>query len=312
MADPRFGRPIDTRTFQQFDPSNAAAHRQLLPAWQTVSDPFKAVGGDKESQRRVLAKVQQAVTDPMAATFAGKGAKLADLKALEEAKAMLAGMERGTPEFLKADRAAWGQTGWTHAFPDGKPRFEISDHAAKMETKANGEPMIDFLKDYTGMEGLPVDFIYSHPELYKNYDELANIRARYPLDTPLDPGRLPTPNSAAYDGLNNIYLGKNIDSIGGKSTLSHELQHAVQEREGFASGGGPGEFLNGGPINPLTGQRYTIEEGFGAYKALAGEAEARLTQSRMNLTPEQRRAQYPIDQFDVPANQQIVRGLLSE
>jgi hypothetical protein len=49
------------------------------------------------------------------------------------------------------------------------------------------------------------------------------------------------------------------------------------------------------------------------YKRLAGEAEARLTQSRMNLTPEQRLAQYPYDPeyFEqatgVPLNSLIVR-----
>ena len=43
------------------------------------------------------------------------------------------------------------------------------------------------------------------------------------------------------------------------------------------------------------------------YKRLAGEAEARLTQLRMNMTPEQRLKSYPLDMLDVPVDQQMVR-----
>ena len=50
------------------------------------------------------------------------------------------------------------------------------------------------------------------------------------------------------------------------------------------------------------------------YKNLAGEAEARLVERRMNLTPEQRLQYYPYSQgqygLDVPYNELIVKGLL--
>lgn len=42
-------------------------------------------------------------------------------------------------------------------------------------------------------------------------------------------------------------------------------------------------------------------------KRLAGEAEARLTQARMNMTPEERLANYPVSMFDVAPQDQIVR-----
>lgn len=48
------------------------------------------------------------------------------------------------------------------------------------------------------------------------------------------------------------------------------------------------------------------------YQRLAGEAEARLTEARMKLTPAERLAQYPVSQFDVPVEQQIVRYGSSE
>ena len=44
-----------------------------------------------------------------------------------------------------------------------------------------------------------------------------------------------------------------------------------------------------------------------SYRRLAGEAEARLTQSRMNMTPAERAASYPPSMFDVPVKDQIVR-----
>lgn len=43
------------------------------------------------------------------------------------------------------------------------------------------------------------------------------------------------------------------------------------------------------------------------YRRLAGEAEARATQARMNMTPAERRAAFPEESYDVPINQLIVR-----
>lgn len=56
------------------------------------------------------------------------------------------------------------------------------------------------------------------------------------------------------------------------------------------------------------------EEAFKQYQRLAGEAESRLVERRMNLTPEQRLQYFPYSQgqygLDVPYNELIVRGLL--
>jgi hypothetical protein len=46
-----------------------------------------------------------------------------------------------------------------------------------------------------------------------------------------------------------------------------------------------------------------------AYRRLAGEAEARAVQARADLTPEQRRATFPLDSYDVPLDQLIMRGI---
>ena len=46
---------------------------------------------------------------------------------------------------------------------------------------------------------------------------------------------------------------------------------------------------------------------FDAYKRLAGEAEARAVEARMKFTPEQRRATFPLDSYDVPLDSLIIK-----
>jgi hypothetical protein len=53
-------------------------------------------------------------------------------------------------------------------------------------------------------------------------------------------------------------------------------------------------------------------EAYQKYKLLAGEAEARLTQRRADLTPEQRAQTFPVEQYDVPPSSQIIKEKLGE
>ena len=67
-------------------------------------------------------------------------------------------------------------------------------------------------------------------------------------------------------------------------------------------------------INEATDRLYEIEDSlsgltsFDKYERLAGEAEARNVQTRMNYTPEERRAKAPWTTLDVPEDELIVRG----
>jgi hypothetical protein len=56
----------------------------------------------------------------------------------------------------------------------------------------------------------------------------------------------------------------------------------------------------------LQGQLET--EGLQKYPRLAGEVEARAVQRRIDYTPARRAATFPPDDYDVPMDQQIVRG----
>jgi hypothetical protein len=67
--------------------------------------------------------------------------------------------------------------------------------------------------------------VYLHPDLYDNYKGLSNIRIKE-FDG----------NGGSYDDTGMIAsIGQNNAS----STMAHELQHAIQQREGWARGGSP-------------------------------------------------------------------------
>jgi hypothetical protein len=87
-----------------------------------------------------------------------------------------------------------------------------------------------------------------------------------------------------------------MDAFG--STALHELQHAIQNREGFETGGMRQEFGRGfknRPIDPKTGKQLTPWQ---TYRSLVGETEARLVQDRRNLDLGQRRSIPPYSQLD--------------
>ena len=116
---------------------------------------------------------------------------------------------------------------------------------------------------------------------------------------------------------------------------AHELQHAVQAREGFARGGSPEmiaknfmdyadpewiEYAKTLPnyknqLTPTAKQEFIesfVKMRLGnspeeVYLKLAGEAEARAVQNRIDMTDQERRATYPYKSYDVPLKDLIVK-----
>ena len=88
---------------------------------------------------------------------------------------------------------------------------------------------------------------------------------------------------------NQPEIDEQIESINksGKKTLIHEIQHLLQEKEGFARGG-----------DASTHPRYGH---------LAGEVEARLAEQRYDLSDLDKKNINPLSQFDVEPEKQIVR-----
>ena len=204
-------------------------------------------------------------------TFAGINALTADKEALAKAQQMIAqGVDPAK---------VWQETGWGRG-ADGKWRFEIDDSKIDLQDRHRND--VYFIEDAIGDN--PITKAY--PNIKDNY---------------LNIGRLDN-NIRGYDGMiddaGDIALNRRLTNEGNikteelKKTLFHELQHSIQAKEGFAKGGNLETFS------------------FDDYKKLAGEVEARTTESRLKLNAQQRRENYPFDYrlwgYDVPSESQIV------
>lgn len=245
----------------------------------------------------------------------------------------------GAPE-----RAIWSDTGWFKG-ADGKWRFEIDDSGASVDVGKipSGMSMIGDLPKARG--------VVAHGRLFDAYPEVADNTY---MGRVSDGGGSfsDMSNRGPYKGLVNLNPNGHE---GANSVALHELQHAVQQREGFARGGSPSQFTQLPPDFRLTAQqlisvdetakrlgesvddvaRLSLEPTLAQrvnelvrsgqwdanvnewrqnilppqqqYERLAGEAEARAVQSRMDMTPEQRRASFPFDSYDVPRDSLIIR-----
>jgi hypothetical protein len=252
--------------------------------------------------------------------FAGQLAKTADLDKLNLAKE-LAKSGAGRWEI-------WSKTGWFQG-PDKQWRFEIDDSGAKFSRSF----------DYNGgrAQARTAGEAYTHPELFKAYPELADIKVGM---------NAPGGGGSYNSGLNKIDVGPGSNVANERSVALHELQHAIQQREGFARGGSRGdavEFLlsvrnaelkklekamdrrafelglagyrprtDDSALNTMR-QRYdylqqtnpaTDKAAYEWYKRLAGEVEARNVETRKDMTPNQRP---PWKTLDVPEADQVVR-----
>lgn len=306
--------------------------------------------------------------------FIGKGAKTWDaLKAQQADELLKQGID---------PREVWKQTG-TMKGVDGALRQEIPDNLSQMTDLPVNQSWEDFarlkeqevygrrgaqpsqmkakefkqfkqnradwenLYNKTNATHRPVGNIMQHDALYEAYPDLRS------LDSFWDS----TMGKSGSFGRNQISFGDVSDPEGVKGLFGHELQHAIQQREGWARGGSPDKLAMelqaeadlmrnkakslfdlssaNDPLDPgrivkpgarkkglelerqaqkLSSEANRINEFAGldhdAYRRLAGEAEARLTQARMNMTMPERLQSYPYDMLDVPQDQLIVRGLL--
>lgn len=288
--------------------------------------------------------------------FGGELAQTADKAALAKAKALEG---KGTDP-----RAIWQETGWFKG-GDGKWRFEIDDSASLMAGvdktdemlaafKQGGKPAMDarraelanYVRPYERMDSVQnVDDVMAHRKLFEAYPDARSI-VYWQENSP----RI---GEGSYSPKTDAITLTPANEPTARSAMLHELQHAIQKREGFAAGGMPdgmdlilqdvatthrknAERLRSlayanDPLDPSRmvkpgARAKAIKEeakarqafdwlsridSFGdgyaqkAYQSLAGEAEARAVQARMNMTPAQRRATFPLDSYDVPIDSLI-------
>lgn len=298
---------------------------------------------------------------PEAAMFIGALAKTWD----KGSNAKAVQMEKAG----KDAREIWRETGNLKG-PDGKWRQEIDDSGSKFlnDRLPQAQDRLTIANQYLRNEGVPAPRDITSPDrlvspmLKQEALQYADMKVAQgapseALSRVLQHGKA----FMAYPDMGAIPISKEISggpirgtydpamnsmTVGGgtirdsadqaRSTTLHELQHAIQQREGFARGGSPEGMRNAPEVAELvrvlearadaardagdkaaylaaTDARAKLlrNDGAGAYRLLAGEAEARATQARMNMTPTERRAAFPYDSYDVPVDQLIVRGLLA-
>jgi hypothetical protein len=92
-------------------------------------------------------------------------------------------------------------------------------------------------KDKTA-EPVTVGDVFHHPDLFKHYPELKDIEVRFlPKDSKVD-GRMAIPES----GKGWLELRGDLSGKQARDVMLHELQHPIQEAEGWAVGGSAQDF----------------------------------------------------------------------
>ena len=165
-------------------------------------------------QKETSAASERKTGPPARFSYAGRNANGANLESLREAQEMqAAGAD------MESIRKA---TGW-HQFADGKWRFEIDDSRMQLRTDAADIP------NYTTLGEL-VDA----PELFEAYPDMADLSVT--LHT-LEDGQ----NGGYSRKFDSIELSRDLKNRPEAllNSLIHEVQHAIQNREEFASGANP-------------------------------------------------------------------------
>jgi hypothetical protein len=295
--------------------------------------------------------INNAVNESLGAIFVGKGAKTWDKMKEADALARLAKGEDAATVWKETGIAVapWDNAARTEISDHTAKLTPISELVKQrnVELKAQRDKIVATVKEegrkptdlekanvnqlneligtsaYRGTVGDALD----HPELFAAHPEMKGQNFRW--------RELPSGESGSWDQNSGMMLNQGLFGNNAKSIVLHEGQHGSQDYSKLAKGGSPeGMYASRGTIsgNVLSPEAQYIfdqaaKEGatpsvegaaMEAYRRLGGEAESRLTQYRMNLTPEARAALYPYDPAyfkqatGVDIDKLITRGLLDD
>ena len=185
---------------------------------------------------------------------------------------------------------------------EGLPRFEINDSVATynpqnlIERDFSGRRLNtvdwDMVNAYPGRFFPTLDEVIDHPELFRQYPELANVNVV--IDT-----SLPQTDLGYYHPkINLIAVSRNTadDSNLFAETLLHEIQHGVQKREGFDQGTNPDSaIVSRRQASEIAQFPYAEEDlRYLGYYGKSGEVESRNVGDRRGLTLEERFERPPV------------------
>ena len=220
-------------------------------------------------------------------------------------------------------------TGWERG-ADGKWRYEMPDAKIKDTMDVGGGHIVKRYEDDMLWNGGKLSKAIDAPELFKAYPQLKDVR----IDT--DAIMNDMPSNGEYNSKTNTITIHADELKYMNSILNHEIQHVIQDIEGFAKGGSPrlvrGEVKK--KLNEVTKQirqlraegkedeakalieknrglynAYQKNDDYNSYKSLAGEVEARNVSARLNMTPEERRKTLAESTEDVARKDQIFLGV---
>lgn len=190
----------------------------------------------------------------------------------------------------------WAKTG-TLRGADKMLRQETSDLGSKIT-----DNVYEGIKTNKRYEG-PMSEAFKNPELYNAYPEAKNVTTgMYAWHHP----------EGSYQAETNTITAGGPSTTSQKNTALHELQHWVQNKERFARGAdisSEADLIHSGMLRNILEKNPGInyQDAIGIlptrtniekiarqnYHRSAGEVEAELTRTRMNMTPEERLANYP-------------------
>ena len=174
-------------------------------------------------------------------TFGGKGAKNLDVGAFAQARELMKdGAQRINPnnpeQFYDLNKKVWWETGWYIDPNDNQWRFEIDD--SKSKVTLDKLPLTEKeLKESGG--DFKLSEVFAHDELYKQYPHLKDITVRFYHPSI---GKNSTEKKDSVAGYMNSQEGilaintKNNTPRQMKKTILHEIQHSIQNYEGFTPG----------------------------------------------------------------------------
>jgi len=187
-------------------------------------------GSDIEPIRAVLDKVFNGRLEtaipaanenaPAMFAFAGERAKTANLQRLEQAQ----GMERAGVDYFEIRKA----TGWERG-ADGNWKFEVSDKDAQLKGRAAKIASGQF---ETRTVAGRADEIIDNPLVFEAYPELMKFR----VEVHHHKGK---PASGSIDQDARLIKVTAPSAAQAIQKIAHELQHAIQRKEGWAEGGSP-------------------------------------------------------------------------
>lgn len=236
---------------------------------------------------------------------------------------------RKMEEEKKDAKAIKMATGWERG-ADGKWRYEMPDAKIKDTMDVGGGHIVKRYEDDMLWNGGKLSDVIDAPELFKAYPQLKDVR----IDT--DAIMNDMPSHGEYNSKTNTITIHADELKYMNSILNHEIQHVIQDIEGFAKGGSPrlvrGEVKK--RFDEVTKQikqlraegkedeakalieknrglynAYQKNDDYDSYKSLAGEVEARNVSARLNMTPEERRKTLAESTEDVARKDQIFLGV---